>query len=346
MNDTEQQGAPAEPASIDATMSAAYDKIMAAESAQAELEQPSQQRDASGKFVAAQAETPAEDTGTQEPDQTPAETPETTETVQPDAVKPVEPPHSWRKEAQEAFAKLPADVQQILAQHEAERDKGINAKLQEASAARQTVEAFDKIVQPYLPLIRAEGGTPLGAVQDLLNTAYQIRQNPAQTIARLAHQYGVDLSELANTAIQQPKVSPELAETRQRLQQLESFIQRGAQQQQQQTLQQANSEIEQFKASGKAPYLDELRKDMGDLIELGKATTLQEAYDKALRLNDNLYQKVVAEKQATEAKAKAEAARKASVVNVKSNGTSTAVGKKGASMEDTMSAVYDRMMAS
>lgn len=330
------------------TMADAYDKAMAtdAPSAPPQSADPASAppRDAQGRFVAATTD-PAKPADMSQADETtppaaeiPAETPvaEVTAPI-------VEPPHAWPQTAKDAFAKLPADVQQTLAQHEAERDKGFNAKLQESHAARQVAEAFEATVRPYLPIIQSEGGTPIAAVQQLLATAVQIRQNPAATIAQLAHQFNVDLTALASGQYQPPQVDPVLADAQRRLNALESQRAMEKQQAEQQQISQAQTEVDAFKASGKAPHFESVREDMAVLIKEGRCATLQDAYDKAIRMNDGIWQKAQAEKVAAEAKRKADEAKRASIVNVRSAPAVTASAKPG-SVAETMSATYDRLM--
>lgn len=50
----------------------------------------------------------------------------------------IAPPVSWKAEHKEAFAALPTELQQVVADREAERERAFQAKSQEAANARQT----------------------------------------------------------------------------------------------------------------------------------------------------------------------------------------------------------------
>lgn len=52
----------------------------------------------------------------------------------------IKPPASWDKVAQESFAKLPPELQEVVSNREREREKAINAKAQEAAEARKQRE--------------------------------------------------------------------------------------------------------------------------------------------------------------------------------------------------------------
>lgn len=54
--------------------------------------------------------------------------------------KAIKPPASWAKDAQEAFAKLPPDLQEVVAAREKERESFANTKAQEAAQARKERE--------------------------------------------------------------------------------------------------------------------------------------------------------------------------------------------------------------
>ena len=104
-----------------------------------------QPRDDQGRFAPADQEVAEEeqedieeaaapDEGGEDDDQ---EVDEAAEEAQPDAV---DMPSSWGKEDAELWATLPAEAQAKIAEREAQRDAGLNSKLQEAANARKLVE--------------------------------------------------------------------------------------------------------------------------------------------------------------------------------------------------------------
>ena len=76
------------------------------------------------------------------------EDPENAEEVAEEAVEPdlpaIDPPTSWDKEAKDVFAKLPRDAQEVVAKREAERERFVQTKSQEAAQAQRnaTIEAM------------------------------------------------------------------------------------------------------------------------------------------------------------------------------------------------------------
>lgn len=62
---------------------------------------------------------------------------------------PLEAPNSWKAEEKEAFAKLPREVQEVVTRREAERERFVQHKAQEAAQVRQQVthEAMQAVQQ-------------------------------------------------------------------------------------------------------------------------------------------------------------------------------------------------------
>lgn len=90
-----------------------------------------------------------------EPDLATEETQET-EAAEP----PIPPPASWPKEEKEAFAKLPRDLQEIVAKREQDRDRHFTKGQQETAAERKAMQAkaqeAEQLRQQYeqqLPLV-------------------------------------------------------------------------------------------------------------------------------------------------------------------------------------------------
>ena len=107
--------------------------------------QSAQPRDDSGRFASQSEPEAIEEEEGGEEDAAPVEdgdddeqqVDEAAEEAQPDAP---DMPSSWSKDDAELWATLPAEAQAKIAEREAQRDAGLNAKLQEAANARKLVE--------------------------------------------------------------------------------------------------------------------------------------------------------------------------------------------------------------
>lgn len=224
-------------------------------------------------------------------------------------------PQSWSAADRAHWDKIPAEVQAVIARREEEAHRGITSMGQDAAFGRKVNE----VVSPYLPMIRAEGGDPVGAVQSLLQTAYMLRAGNAEQkvglFQQLAQQFGVDLQAVQAGAQQ---VDPQVASLRQELAQLRGHLQQGEQQQHQQVQVQAEQIISAFAADPKNEFYEQVRPLMGHLINSGQADSMQDAYDKACWATPDVRSTILTRqtadaeaKRAADAKAKADAKRRA-----------------------------------
>jgi hypothetical protein len=190
----------------------------------------------------------------------------------------ITPPNTWTAAAKAKWADLPAEIQAEVAKRESEVEKGFT-KLDEERSVGKT---FKEVISPYLPMIQAEGGTPITAIQSLLNTAYQLRQGTPQTkgmlLLQLAQQYGADLSVSQN----QPQVDPRLQAIQQELAQLKNARQQELSAKEQQEQGALRTQIDTFAADPKNVHFETVKADMAALLQGGGAKDLQEAYDKAV----------------------------------------------------------------
>lgn len=328
---------------IEDIMSEAYDKATAEEGG----EGSGPARDENGRFAPKQDKegTKEEHEGEQpeaQPEQNTGEE-ESTETI--------DPPASWTKETQEAFAQLPPALQKQVADREREREQFANTKAQEAAEARKQYAAFEEAVAPYREMIQREGGTPLGAVQNLLQTAASLRQDPRGTLTRLAQQYGVDLS-------QNPQQAQPLQAAMQRIQQLENHLNQQEQARQQSQDAEISQTIEEFAAekddSGNAlrPHFEDVREDMAALLHAGRAKDLAGAYDMATWARPEIRQKIL-DAQRAEQEAEQKAASRNKVSSAKKAAGKQVKSKDGLpeneaprSLEETMSEAYDKAVGS
>ena len=248
---------------------------------------------------------------TKESADAPAENP--TET--PAAEQKAKAPQSWSAAERAHWEKIPPEVQAVIARREEEAHRGITTLGQDAALGKKLKD----VINPYLPMIRAEGGDEAGAVRDLLQTAYILRTANAEqkigVIRHIAGQFGVDLSVAAQGAVQ---VDPELQSLRQELAQLKGHLTNTEQQQHQHVQGQAQAVIEAFAADPKNEFYEQVKPLMAHLLVAGQAKDMQEAYDMACHANPDVRSTILTRQQAdaeakraAEAKAKADAKRRA-----------------------------------
>lgn len=275
-------------------------------------ETPPQNRDEQGRFAERQAvEQPAE----------PVE-------------EPVwrKPPASWKKEYHEYWAKADPKIQEYAWQREEQMKRGVEPLLSKA----QFADAINQALEPYLPTIQGLGLKPEQAVAALAQADYTLRNSPPaqrmQYLAQLAANYGINLNQMMQGGQQtaQPSIDPMVYQLQNELNTMRGEVMGWKQQQEMAENQTLLNEINSFSMT--AEHFEEARPTMIQLLQSGVAETLEDAYEKAIRLDSELFDKVqsarqaeVAQRQATEKNRAAKAARAAAVsVRGSTPGTNTA----------------------
>ena len=230
------------------------------------------------------------------------------------------PPSSWKKEYHEIWQKADPKMQEYAWQREEQMRAGVEPLLSKA----QFADAMQEAISPYITTIQGLGLTPDKAVAALMEADHKLRNSDPQTRLQYFHQlaqsYGINLGASPQN-VPQPSggnVDPLVWQLQNELNKVRGEVTGWKQQQEMQQNQQLLGEINQF--SQKAEYFEEARPTMIQLLQSGMAETLEEAYEKAIRLNPDLFDQVnkaqqaeVAAKQAKEANKAAKAARAAAV---------------------------------
>ncbi len=219
-----------------------------------------------------------------------AETPE---------VPPLDAPEHWSAADKERFSGMPRDAQEYVL----ERDKSMTAdytrKTQETAQMRQQLEPLMHVLEPMMPAIRQAGLTPQQYMAQLIQGDRSIQQNPLGAIRHIASNAGISLEALEQPAATVPQPDPLLTTLQQEVRNLQGHIQTSEQRAEQERLAGLQYSIDGFAnekdeaGNLKHPHFEALRANMGQLMTAGAANDLNEAYQKALRLDDTLYQESI-----------------------------------------------------
>lgn len=233
-------------------------------------------------------------------------------TVETPQVKPR--PTSWKKDYEEHWGKLDPTLQDYINQRESEYAKGVSTYKQNWDQAAPIVEAM----QPFMPILQQHNVPPAQWIQDLgsahLTLVKGTPEQKLQKFVELANNYGVPLQALTGQ-----QYDPQFSMLANELNQLKTQWSSFNTQRQQQEQQQIQSEIQTF-SQGK-PHFDAVREPMAQLLQSGMASDLQSAYEKAIRLNDDLWK--TTQEEAQQAKAAQEAqARQQQVAKAKATAVS------------------------
>lgn len=264
------------------------------------------------------------------------------------APNPLEPPKHWTEVDRTLFGKAPRDIQQRWIDREAETARGLDAKFQEIAGFRKERDQYSEILQPYQRELDMQGLTAPQFVKSLVSWQRMIQENPREGILRLAQTYGVDPAQLLDSTTQ---VDPNFAKLQEKLNQVETkfsgFLSEAQKREQEANLSRVQTFAEEKGPDGKAlrPYFDKVSGDIVSLMKAQPGLALDTAYQKAVRMNDEVWEQMQADKAAATAKqtdaerlAAVEKAKKAAV----SNGPGNAKGSpKKLTLEEELGARWE-----
>ena len=282
---------------------------------EAESTQEQRVRDEQGRFAPATQEKPAQEVQSAPVEQQNAPT--------------RNPFSSWKPDAQQALQKaergeaLTAEELKLL-RVEAERREGdFHRGVSEFKSHSERAKAYDAAFAPYQQHLQRLGVDAPTAINALMRADVTLRTGDPVTkanyFAQLAREYGIDLNQVVNP---QP-VDPQTQYMQQQLQQLQQQQHMWQNQMQQQEQMRAQQELTTF-ATAEKPHFDAVRNDMADLLETGKAKSLQEAYEMAVWMRPDVRQTLMSQQLA-------DAQRKAVEQAQAQRAKSAAVGVKGSS---------------
>lgn len=207
------------------------------------------------------------------------------------AISPLEAPKHWTQADRDLFGNAPRNIQQRWIDREAEQARGLDAKFQEVAGFRRQREEFDEILKPYARDLETQGVSSAQFFKSLVGWHKCLQENPQEGLTKLAQQYGVDLSQAAST------VDPNLSKLTQEIDQVKSqftnFLTEAKQREHQAKLAQVNEFAMAADDKGQPlrPYFDEVAQDMLALMRAQNGLTLDQAYTKAVRMNDQVWEK-------------------------------------------------------
>lgn len=224
-------------------------------------------------------------------------------------------PSSWRKDYEEHWTKLDPALQDYINKRESDYANGVSQYKQNYEAVAPIYEAM----QPFMPLLQQHNMQPQQWISNLGNAHRTLVEGSPeaklQAFAKLASDYGVPLQALTGQ-----QYDPQQAQLMTQFNQMQNQLNGFLQMQEQEKTTALERQIEEFKQS--APHFDEVKETMAQLLQSGAASDLKSAYDKAIRLNDDLWNQQQAAAQQAKAQADTqEAIRKAAEAKAKTVST-------------------------
>lgn len=291
-------------------------------------------RDESGKFAAKEAQAPTDEPVSQVP-------------VEPE----IKPPSSWKPEAKEAYIKaergepLTAQEIKLLTAEANRRESDFHRGVESFKSHAQRAREYEDALKPYQQTIQSLGLDGPAAAARMLQVEHTLRHADPMTKAamlqKIAQDYGIDMG----MAQQVPQQDPQTQYLMQQLNELRQTQQMWQNTIQQQEREKANYELTNFSSTGEKTHFEAVRNDMADLLESGKAQSLEQAYEMAIWMRPDVRQTLI-EQQRIEAQKKYEEQQRATraktaSVSVKGSSPSSSGSQPvSGSLRDILSAQF------
>lgn len=278
-------------------------------------------RDEHGRFVAktTQPEPSEKEPATAAPaEATPAAEPPT---------EPIQPHARWDEALKAQFVTWPRDVQQAFLDRHNAFEGDYTRKTQELAEQRKGVEPLVQEVGKWTNYLTQLGMKPEQAFSQMLTTEFTLRtgtpEQKANALAYLAQLYGVNIpSSQGGEGQGKPAFDPSVTQLHQTVAGLQSQLQQYKQQREADEYQRAQAEFNAFgqtkdtTGNPRYPHFDRVKDTIIQLVANGHADSWEVAYDRAVRLDDDLYRQTVEAERARVA-AEAEKQRLAAVEKAK-----------------------------
>lgn len=251
-------------------------------------------------------------------------------------------PTTWKKEHMAVYDKLlngqpltPEESKAFLRyvgnQRENEYKTGVSTYKQEAERAKELHQALE----PFMPILQRNNINPAQWLSSMGRAHYALSsgtpEQKMQAFAKLATDFGVDLGRIAGGEQQNPQTAALL----QKIQQLEGTVNSVTSWKKQLDDFQTAQAIAKFQDAEKYPHFEKVRETMAQLLEAGLSTDPEQAYAKAVRMDDEVWQQETTRQSQAAA---AQAASRQAVANAKANAfsvrTATPSGAPKANTKD------------
>jgi hypothetical protein len=285
------------------------------------------------------------------------------QTTAPEPAKPaIEAPQSWSAEMKAEWAKLTPAQQEYIAKREGEAHKRIT----ELGTTAKSAEGVKAVIDRHRASLK--GANEAEAIDKLLSANAFLERSPTEAIKWLADAYRVDLRQFAASNPSPENAAPEnaqlahalreVAELRQALNETRNHVLTREQRETQSQQATLTKLIDDFKADpSRSPYWEKLEPDLHAQIialwntepTLSPEQKLDKAFNRALRVNEDVSKQLEADTKAAAAKAKAaedakkaEEAKKHLSLNAKSRESGSP--KTSGNWEDTLRETGRRLM--
>jgi hypothetical protein len=279
-----------------------------------------------------------------------APTPPAATTTTPPAPGANEPPRTWRPEAAAEWAAVPPKVQAEILKREQDMFQGLETYKADAVVGK----SVNSVLSPYMPILKQFNIDPVQQIGSLMQAHHTLATGaPEQKEAlfrNLARDYGVDLGKLAG--MEPAYVDPTVSGLQKDVQTLRSELSARQAADHQAAIKREAAVIDAFAADPANVHFQTVANDMVAILESKQASSLKDAYEKAIWLNPVSRAAEIARQQTEQAAkakeeeaAKAAAAKAATAANVRTRAKSGSAAAPTGSMDDTLSETLAKIKA-
>ena len=257
-------------------------------------------------------------------------------------------PSQWKPAVREKWNALPREVQE-----EVLRREGDNLRL--IGSVGQKIRFADTVAEhiaPFSERLEQNGASREAFLGDVFQTVKSLSggnaQEKAEVVANIVQSYGIDvrvLDAVLTGRLSAPPPDPRIVAAQRRAYAAESILAQHTQVLENSTQQKAEVTLENFAADSKNEFFDDVRDMMADLIESGRANTLNEAYTASVWANPETRKILLSresEQRAASKGRRAELARRASSsVHGTPRSAGVATGGQNLTLRDTIAAAFD-----
>lgn len=253
----------------------------------------------------------------------------------------IAPPEHWSDEDKAAFLAMDESGRQWALRLEANAHKGIQAKSEELKRLRGPIDEYKHLFQG---IDETEG------LRRLLNAQQILQRNPTEGLRWLMKNLGVDEKQFApqpQTPADDPFVDPEIKALREKVKSLESNAETQLRNQQAARQNEMLARIQQFTSATDDqgnlmyPHAQKAFPTMAGLLQAGRATDLEDAYNQAIWALPEYRDEVIARQ--VEQKAKDELAKRVKDADEAKQKARAVNGKGSAKQPPKDQSVYDAL---
>ncbi|MDH6275197.1 hypothetical protein M2311_005297 [Rhizobium leguminosarum] len=192
-------------------------------------------------------------------------------------------PPGWSADAKAQFGSLPSEVQAAIAKREQEVDNGFRV-LQDY-----------KGLEEFTPLIRQAGMTHADVMRRAIDWEKALIHDPVNTVVHVARMAGVNLHALVNGQMGEvlqrnpQQAGPQQAGPQPRSINVEATVEHVLRKRDTET------QVDAFLSDPANAHADDVLDDMIALINAGRASTLQDAYDAACWMRPDIRQQLISQ---------------------------------------------------